>query len=194
MFRKCCDLRSEGSKGVPMRSQRYSQAHRFSDISQPFQTKHYFSHLESIETSGEKHWKKPNQRNAGQSWKLAHWWRIYQGSVAGRSHALLVFLVVTVLVQFVLIFLLFWKRWDLRPVSTPLPKIRSNISTKTVAQEGVISYYARRRHLVLCKTASRTMLETTPRTMLGTISYHRVLVDDGLAKGTGRCRLCKGYW
>ncbi len=75
----------------------------------------------------------------------------------------------------------------------------SNISMKasprTMLEDGTL-YYAR-RHLVLCWKAA-------PCTMLGVISYHRVLVDGGLAKGTGRCRpckkstgrcrLCKGYW
>ena len=41
-----------------------------------------------------------------------------------------------------------------------------NISRKAVALEGVTSYYAERRHLVLCwKAAPRTMLE-------GGISYY----------------------
>ncbi len=54
------------------------------------------------------------QSYAGQSWKLAHWWRIYQSSVAGQSYALLVPLVLTVLARLVPIFLVFRKRRDLR--------------------------------------------------------------------------------
>ncbi len=56
---------------------------------------------------------------------------------------------------------------------------------------------------IMLKTTPYTMLKLAPRTMQGIISYHRVLVDDDFVmstsrywphKGTGRCRLHKGYW
>ncbi len=109
----------------------------------------------------------------------------------------------------------------LRRLSSLRKGLRSNIS-KAVVLEGVTSYYAGRRHLVLCKTAPRTMLESgiscsARRQQLilcwassYTIGYwllaasQRVLVDVGFAEGAGRCwpcqnstgryRLCKGYW